>query len=112
MEAETVVALYTLLLEHGVQIWIDGGWGIDALLRQQTRPHKDLDALVQLDDLAKMTGLFATRDFSVTKIRNENRWIAHVEEVPLVSRDTPVGAEVATSIVLRNSNGRELDFHV
>ena len=26
MEAEDVGELYTLLIEHGVQIWIDGGW--------------------------------------------------------------------------------------
>ena len=46
MLAEDVLELYALLLEHGVQIWLDGGWGIDALLERQTRPHKDLDAFV------------------------------------------------------------------
>lgn len=58
MHAEDVIML-TLLLEQGVQIWLDGGWGIDALLQQQTRPHKDLDVLVQLADLGKMTALFS-----------------------------------------------------
>ena len=52
MQAEDVIELYALLLEHGVRLWVDGGWGIDALLNRQTRPHKDLDAFVQLDDLA------------------------------------------------------------
>ncbi len=28
-----------------------GGWGVDALLGRQTRPHKDLDVLVLVDDL-------------------------------------------------------------
>ncbi len=28
MLAETIVALYTLLLEHGMQIWIDGGMNL------------------------------------------------------------------------------------
>ena len=41
MRAEDVVELYALLLEQGVQVWVDGGWGIDALLTEQTRPHKD-----------------------------------------------------------------------
>ena len=26
--------------------WIDGGWGVDALLRRETRPHRDLDLVV------------------------------------------------------------------
>src|SRR5690242_455224 len=47
MRAEEVVALYTLLDDHGVRLWVDGGWGIDALLAEQTRPHKDLDVLAQ-----------------------------------------------------------------
>ena len=40
MHAEEVVALYTLLEQHDVPVWVDGGWGIDALLQQQTRPHR------------------------------------------------------------------------
>lgn len=28
MRAEDVLELYTMLLNHGVQIWIDGGWGL------------------------------------------------------------------------------------
>ncbi|MGH8515394.1 MAG: nucleotidyltransferase domain-containing protein [Gammaproteobacteria bacterium] len=31
-----------------------GGWGIDALLGAQTRPHKDLDLLIRLEDVAKV----------------------------------------------------------
>lgn len=43
MISEDVLALYTALHELGIQIWIDGGWGVDALLGEQTRPHQDLD---------------------------------------------------------------------
>lgn len=35
------------LLEHaGIAVWIDGGWGIDALIGEQTRPHDDLDIVI------------------------------------------------------------------
>lgn len=43
MPAEEVVAVYTMMNEAGVELWVDGGWGVDALLGQQTRPHKDMD---------------------------------------------------------------------
>ena len=32
MEAVDVLDLYNALQKLGVEIWIDGGWGVDALL--------------------------------------------------------------------------------
>jgi hypothetical protein len=43
MTAEDALALYDLFRSHGITVWVDGGWGIDALLGRQTRPHSDLD---------------------------------------------------------------------
>lgn len=34
-----------------MSIWVDGGWGVDALLREQTRPHNDLDIVMRHTDL-------------------------------------------------------------
>ncbi|MER7444638.1 nucleotidyltransferase domain-containing protein [Micromonospora avicenniae] len=31
----------------GARLWIDGGWGVDALLGGQTREHGDLDVAVE-----------------------------------------------------------------
>jgi lincosamide nucleotidyltransferase A/C/D/E len=112
MRAEDVVELYSLLRERGVQVWVDGGWGIDALLNEQTRPHKDFDALVQFDNLAPMTELLSGHGFSLKEIWGENRWVLHSVQVPLIGRESPAGREIATAFVLRDENGRELDFHV
>jgi len=30
----------------GVLYWLAGGWGVDALLGRQTRPHRDLDIII------------------------------------------------------------------
>ena len=37
--------LYGALSAAGVRCWVVGGWGVDALIGQRTRPHKDLDVL-------------------------------------------------------------------
>jgi lincosamide nucleotidyltransferase A/C/D/E len=95
-----------------VQVWVDGGWGIDALLGAQTRPHKDLDALVGFDDLATLTDDLARRGFMLTEIWEENRWVAHTVPLPLIGRMSHVGCEVATAFVVRNGAGHELDVHV
>ena len=34
----------------GVEVWLDGGWGVDALLGKQTRPHDDLDLVIARSD--------------------------------------------------------------
>jgi hypothetical protein len=53
--AEDVIDLYSGLLARGVQLWVDGRWGIDALLEHQARPHKDFDAIVAFEDLPTLT---------------------------------------------------------
>jgi hypothetical protein len=51
MSAEDVVAIVTRLRRAGLTLWVDGGWGVDALVRRQTRPHDDLDLVVLLDEV-------------------------------------------------------------
>src|SRR2546427_1302716 len=52
-----VLSFYNELASLGIQIWVDGGWGVDALLGKQTRTHKDLDIAIQGKDVAKMREL-------------------------------------------------------
>lgn len=112
MKVKDVVDLYTLFVEHGIQVWIGGGWGIDALLGTETRPHKDLDLFVGMDDLATMADILAARDFTLTEIWSENRWMSFTRPVKLIGREEAGRSEVATAFVLRDPNGLELDFHV
>jgi len=111
MKAQDVLELCTLLQEHGVQIWIDGGWGVDALLERQTRPHKDLDAFVAFDDLPTMTTVLSRRGFVLKEIWGENRWLRHHGHVLLIGTGE-TGGEVATAFVLKDVLGREIDVHV
>jgi lincosamide nucleotidyltransferase A/C/D/E len=43
MRLEEVVAVLSALDDAGVETWLEGGWGIDALVGQQTRDHRDVD---------------------------------------------------------------------
>lgn len=111
MRAEDVIELYTLLRRQGVQIWIDGGWGIDALLERQTRPHKDLDAFVAFDDLPALTTVLSRHGFVLKEIWGENRWLRHEGNVLLIGTGE-TGGKVATAFVLKDALGREIDVHV
>lgn len=40
MRSGALVEILRLLEAAGIAVWLDGGWGVDALLGRQTRSHK------------------------------------------------------------------------
>ncbi|MFR9778560.1 GNAT family N-acetyltransferase [Micromonospora sp. MS34] len=46
MSADEVHTVLDALAAVGCPAWISGGWGVDALVGEQTRPHRDLDLAV------------------------------------------------------------------
>lgn len=92
--------LLIFLKTNGIHIWLTGGWGIDTLLGQQTRDHKDLDILVQREDLQKTTHLFTTNGYSIKEIWLENRPIIDLH-----------GNQMDTAFVLHDASGQEVVLH-
>lgn len=58
MPAAKVIGIVQLLTQNGIEIIIDGGWAVDALLGEQTRPHEDLDLAVFHKDVLSIRALF------------------------------------------------------
>ncbi len=100
MSADDVVAILRRLTDAGIPAWLTGGWGIDALLGRQTRPHKDLDVLVRLADVARLMDLLAEDGYALAELWSENAWVPD-----------PSGDLAPTAFVLRDPHGRELDVH-
>lgn len=63
MTAETVLEVLGVLAAEEIEFWLDGGWGVDALLGRETRPHQDLDLVVALDRLAGIRSALGARGF-------------------------------------------------
>jgi len=57
MTANDAVELYKLFYQHRITVWIDGRWGVDALLGHQTRKHDDLDIAVHHSNLSTLCNL-------------------------------------------------------
>lgn len=91
--------VYRLMQEAGIDTWLQGGWGIDALLGRQTREHKDLGLLITVDDVARLLRLLYAHGFVLKHTWEENRWV--VED----------GEKVPTAFDLGCDDGSELDFH-
>src|SRR3954462_15812866 len=54
MNAARALAVLQHLAALDIPVWVHGGWGIDALLGRQTRPHDDLDLVIRLEDAARI----------------------------------------------------------
>jgi lincosamide nucleotidyltransferase A/C/D/E len=55
--------LIALLERNGLDVYVDGGWAVDAVLGEQTRPHDDLDIALPHAQVARLRALLSTRGF-------------------------------------------------
>jgi lincosamide nucleotidyltransferase A/C/D/E len=63
MSAEDVLEIIHFLNQNDIELIIDGGWGVDALLGKQTRAHADLDVAVNHKDVPKIRKILETRGY-------------------------------------------------
>lgn len=62
-----VVGLLDLLDEAEIPTWVHGGWGVDALLGEQTRQHKDVDLVVPIESADQLRAIFRAPEWETTK---------------------------------------------
>ena len=83
-----VVEVLDLLADAGATAWVDGGWGVDALIGEATRDHSDLDLVVLLDQLDLVRETLSGAGF--TRVLRD--WLP-------------------TALALADVAGREIDLH-
>lgn len=89
MNGDCVVQLLQICKQHGIEVVVDGGWGIDALLGEQTRVHRDLDIALEHKDVPKLRALLEARGY----------------------RDVPRDDTRDCNFVMGDEYGHEVDFH-
>lgn len=89
MSGAAVVEFLRLCEQTGIEIVVDGGWGVDALLGEQTRVHNDLDIALAHQDVPKLRELLEMRGY----------------------RDVPRPDTWDCNFVLGDDQGQEIDFH-
>jgi lincosamide nucleotidyltransferase A/C/D/E len=63
LDASDVLVILDQLDQAGLVVWLDGGWGVDALLGHHSRPHQDLDLVIARDDCAAAEAALAGMGF-------------------------------------------------
>jgi len=81
--------LIMLLEQNGFEVYVDGGWAVDALLGAQTRPHDDLDIALPHAQVPRLRALLSMRGFCEQR-RDDSR---------------------ECNFVLADEAGRRLDVH-
>ena len=68
-EPEMTLPDLVLLLEDlkaaSLKVWLDGGWGVDALLETQTRLHRDVDLVLRVSDVANLRELLCGKGYQL-----------------------------------------------
>ncbi|MFC6161525.1 nucleotidyltransferase domain-containing protein [Kribbella jiaozuonensis] len=67
MTAERVLKVLDALA--GLDVWVDGGWGVDALVGRQTRTHGDLDLGVARPELDRVVEVLGGLGYDITDAR-------------------------------------------
>ena len=63
MDAKSVVRFWEAARAAGLDICIDGGWAVDALLGEQTRPHGDLDIALPASQGARLRAMLEAQGY-------------------------------------------------
>jgi lincosamide nucleotidyltransferase A/C/D/E len=57
-----------------MSIWIDGGWGVDALLGRQTREHSDVDIVIEKRHLPAIRSVLYANGFKDVQLATTKPW--------------------------------------
>jgi lincosamide nucleotidyltransferase A/C/D/E len=87
MDADDVTEVLHRLERNGIEAWIDGGWGVDALLGERLREHDDLDLVVELRNAEAAIAILEAAGFDL------------------------IAGEPPKSFVLVDDTGRQVDIH-
>lgn len=73
MRIEEVHRVLRAMTTARCRFWIEGGWGVDALVGRQTRPHRDLDVDVDSRDEALVLSVLDDLGYTIETDWRPNR---------------------------------------
>ncbi len=74
----TLLSIVGELRDAGISYWVSGGWGVDALVGNPTRIHRDLDLVVEQSDVERAIDAIVALGY--------REWYRTESDVPLFSR--------------------------
>jgi lincosamide nucleotidyltransferase A/C/D/E len=75
VEIDDVHEVLDLLAGAGVAAILCGGWGVDALVGEQTRPHGDIDLWVSVEDDGPLRAALAHAGFTQLRVDSPSNYV-------------------------------------
>src|ERR1700691_6267733 len=72
MDARAAAELIRFLERHEIEVYVDGGWAVDAIVGEQTRAHEDLDIALPHAQVPRLREGLAARGFT-EQLRDDSR---------------------------------------
>lgn len=100
MRADDVLSVLERLHQAGVCLYIGGGWGVDALLGEQTRQHVDLDISFNAEDeecaihCLEAIGFAIVEDQRPTRFVMRDMAVRSIDLHPVTFDATGVGVQI------------------
>ena len=89
VRAADVLEIVDALESAGVKMWVAGGWGVDALLGEQTRKHPDLDLVLDISDEGRAEAALRELGFKRYELEHDQR--ENSDDLIAVPRDDQPG---------------------
>lgn len=80
MTADDVLLLLAVLRRAEVAVWVGGGWGVDALLGEQTREHRDLDLMHRQDQETALLAALSAEGFAESLDQRPVRFVLTAQD--------------------------------
>ncbi|MEU6679039.1 amino acid transporter [Streptomyces sp. NPDC046925] len=80
MTADDVVFVLDLLRRAKADVWVGGGWGIDALIGERTRDHRDLDLMHREDQESAVLAALSAQGFTESLDRRPVRFVMTAQD--------------------------------
>jgi lincosamide nucleotidyltransferase A/C/D/E len=74
MTEADVCAFLDLVESLGIEVWLDGGWAVDAWLGRQTRRHADVDIVIETAALAILVDALRARGYDDVPRDDTRAW--------------------------------------
>jgi len=74
MTRHDAVEIYLVLSTRAINVWVDGGFCVDALVGRSTREHNDLDIAVERQDADTLCAVLANEGFSKLARDDSSEW--------------------------------------
>ena len=90
---EDLFEVLDMIEQLGIRYWLDGGWGVDALVGRQTREHRDVDinfdaaCTEKLRQKLEEKGYEVVTDWSPVRIELYHPQLSYIDIHPFVLKE-------------------------